>query len=114
MRKREALVAMAEGKKVKLPHWEDGYLFMNLTNGRICMEDGEYYQYFKNIEQDEEFEIYEEPRKKVMVYPALYKDKAGICYIPARLFPDEATAKEYCGMGEFVRLLLDRGVEVEG
>jgi hypothetical protein len=72
------------------------------------------YDHFYN--KDETFLIpFELPKKKVMLYPALYRYSSGTYYIGDALFGTELQASRYNYAGTFVRWLNEPrfGVEVE-
>lgn len=54
---------------------------------------------------------FHKPKKKIMVYPALFKEM-GNYFISGKHFVDRCSAEEFFGQ-RFIRLLLDQGVEVE-
>jgi len=60
--------------------------------------------------EDTTWSVYEEPKKTVMMYPALYKNDFNF-YVGGYLFSNEKDAKEYCP--GFIKLLTDRGIEIE-
>lgn len=103
------------GAKVRRAHWkEEQYCEV------IYVGDVKFFAKNKNLfdkRHDEDSWLidadwlpYEEPKKKVMMYPALYKDEHYF-WICGYLFSNEKDATKY--NPGFFKLLTDRGIEVE-
>lgn len=76
----EAMKAMEEGKKVRKAYWsEHQYIYLDKKN-RCIIDDGEDYFSIGNIEDEEEWEIYEEKKEVDLRFKEFYhylKDENG-------------------------------------
>jgi hypothetical protein len=108
----EILIALGEGKKIRHLNYLDGK-YIHVINGQIEEDRGISWETEINDEFDEpsEWSLYQPPKKKVKLAPALcYRSDKGY-YISDVLFESEEDAK--CKRLSFVRWPAGPFIEVE-
>ena len=106
------------GLKVRHLNWPaHGWMEIIQVRGPACVgwyEDGTG-AHCDLMSQVPEWELYQPPapkKRKVTMYPALCKDSDGDYWVPDFLYETEEKAR-HDQIAHFVRLLTDRGVEIE-
>lgn len=107
------------GAKVRKYEWKDNhFLFITAVGEETFLaKHSVNYPSFETIFMiRDDWELYEEPKKKVMMYPALLitnaSDSKTGYLVTESLFETEKEAKDRYTY-TFVKLLTDRGIEVE-
>ena len=109
MNAREALTHLLNGKKITSKDWEPHeYIFLD-SNGKIASDDPSF-NYF-TVDNDEDYQIYQEPKKKKKLYHALLKSDKIYYNLSSCLYANEEQAKYHNGK-EFIKLL-EPAIEVE-
>ena len=83
----EAFEAMKQGKKVRATHWDTGNFIVLLKSGEIVdQRDNREISLFGAYHADE-YEIYEEPKKKITLYRAVvWRHSTGAMYLTGTNF----------------------------
>ena len=86
-------------RRVYLPRWkvEDGFVTITAVGNRLFLAVGNYGE--ESFELEDDWELYEEPKKTVKVWPALITNKGGgpKWGITSSVFVSEEEARYYCG-----------------
>lgn len=101
-------------KKVRRNHWSPGD-YICFDKGIWVDENGTQYPMSATLIGVNDWEEYREPKRKVKMWPALFKhgDK-GRYWISSNLFDSIPTAEEFGGLATPIRLLTEwPAVEVE-
>jgi hypothetical protein len=86
-----------------------GYSCERRATGDILCDGDE-----KQFSKSHSWLPYEEPKKTVMMYPALLRDADGRIFVSVYMYESEEQAKAYArGYEQFIKLLTDRGIEIE-
>jgi len=114
------------GAKVRDKGWEDGKHLIVKTIGAIwfiaeCVGHFDTLRYTEHsFLIDKDWVSYEEPKKKVMMYPALIKDTSNnehfitlYLYETIEQYENQIKGTFYGRKLKVVKLLTDRGIEVE-
>lgn len=106
---KELFEHLLNGGKVRGSEWDNG-VFIHFSDGELKYEDGSFSE-IAVLSCPDEFEKYEEPKKKVKLYPALIRDSIGTYFITEQLYSDVEKAREANGK-RFVNLLTDWSHEI--
>lgn len=102
---KEALIALAEGKKVRRHSWTKGS-YLHLTPNGLFNEDGTSERF---LMAGNDWELYEEPKKKIKVFEWLVEGFYSKPVIKGDILSEEEAKKKYPG----AKLTPLRSFEVE-
>lgn len=103
---KEALIALAEGKKIKRTHWLDAYIY--LDGSFIRRDDHLLFSIGHDCEDD--WELYEEPKKMVTVYEWLVEGHMSYPFVASHTICTEEEARIHWPCSKLTPL---RSFEVE-
>jgi hypothetical protein len=104
MQKVDAIRAMLDGKKVRQEGWAPGQY--------LCFDGNYFKDHLSNMATLNHFpsscawEIYEEPKRKIKIAPALFKDQDHY-WVSFRFFKSEKDARLWGKDMVFIRWLID-------